>query len=338
MDRNELIKELKNIKLIAHRLGYQMTNYPENSIEVLETIFSDNILLSACHGFEFDVCFTKDHVPVVIHDKYIDDITDYCGLIKDYTLEELRKINFKFRKSMKRGNNSISYKIVTLEEVLHFFEKHISLLGNKIIKIETKDYIFFERNNFDAENLKELANILNRFSTLSQNIVHLSFWPLNLLFLKVIQNRNNYKLTKNDLLCDYGVVVSLTKFMPFLDSISLRIRTRELAKVSENNPERVNKKIRFDTFLMNCAGAVSEGTLQYAIDRYGTVGLYTLNSIDEIGELCRHLNADFLDENVQRIFITTNNPIYLKSIDPSLVQENENYQKQLRLVPKEQKN
>lgn len=87
MDRSVLIKELRNMKLIAHRLGYQMTPYPENSLEVLQTIFENQEMLDACSGFEFDICFTKDHVPVVIHDKYIDDISDSYGLIKNYTFE-----------------------------------------------------------------------------------------------------------------------------------------------------------------------------------------------------------------------------------------------------------
>ena len=44
--RKELfIKELKNMKMIAHRLGYQMTKYPENSIEVIEEIFNNKKLI-----------------------------------------------------------------------------------------------------------------------------------------------------------------------------------------------------------------------------------------------------------------------------------------------------
>ena len=101
MERQMFISELYHMKLIAHRLGYQMTQYPENSLEVLKSIFESKELLNACDGFEFDICFTKDHIPVVIHDKYIDDISDNYGLIEDYTLEELRKLmhlsqNWKF--------------------------------------------------------------------------------------------------------------------------------------------------------------------------------------------------------------------------------------------------
>ena len=314
MDRKELIKQLKNMKLIAHRLGYQMTKYPENSLEVLQAIFENKELLKVCYGFEFDICFTKDNIPIVIHDKYIDDITDNFGLIKDYNLEELRKMNFKFRKSLENTDNSISYKIITLEEILTFFQNNIMLLGNKIIKIETKDYIFCEKSNFDMKNLKIFADIINKFPKLSQNIVHLSFSPLNLLFFKKIQKKYNYEITRNDLLCDYNALVFFTRFMPYLDNISLRIKTRKLPKIDENYPKRVNNKIRSDLFWGNFVGALKEENLKYAINKYGTVGLYTLNGNDEIDEICKHIGEEFFSGNSEKIIITTNSPIYLKRL------------------------
>ena len=133
METKLFINELKHMKLIAHRLGYQMTNYPENSLETIKYIFENKDLLNTCDGFEFDICFTKDHIPVVIHDKYIDDISDNSGLIENYTLEQLQKINFKFRKSLNYNNDYLSFKIMTLKEILSFFENNISLLKNKII-------------------------------------------------------------------------------------------------------------------------------------------------------------------------------------------------------------
>lgn len=315
MERQMFINELKEMKLIAHRLGYQMTKYPENSLEVLKSIFENEELLNACDGFEFDICFTKDHIPVVIHDKYIDDISDNYGLIKDYTLEELKKLNFKFRKSLKSDNDYISYKIITLEEILNFFENNITLLKNKIIKIETKDYIFINKNNFSIKNLNNFNNIINKFQNLYNNIIHLYFWPLNLLFLKRIQKKNNHKLIKNDLLCDYSILVFLTRFMPYLDSISLRIKTSNLAKDCDSNPKRVNKKIKSDLFWMKFSDAIKEKNLRYAINKYTSVGLYTLNDYKDIDEICNHISADFLKKNSKNIVITTNNPIYLKKIN-----------------------
>ena len=314
MERKIIIDKLKEIKLIAHRLGYQMTNYPENSIEVLNTIFANKELLDSCYGFEFDICFTKDHIPVVVHDKYIDDISDNTGLIKEYSLEELKNIEFKFRKSSIDNTNNSTYKIVTLKELLTLFENNIELLNDKVIKIETKDYIFTSKNNLSKKDLKVFAQILNEFPKLSKNIIHLSFWPLNLSCLKKIQKINNYQLIESDLLCDYNIIVFLTKFMPFLDNISLRIKTKKLPNENINNSKKVNKKIKSDLFWMNFANAINEKNLKYAIEKYGTVGLYTLNDYSEMEELCKHISDEFFINNSQKIIITTNNPLYFKRI------------------------
>lgn len=314
MKRKEFIDRLKEIKLVAHRLGYKMTPYPENSLESLRYIFENKELLDSCSGFEFDICFTKDNIPIITHDKYIDDITDKSGLIKNYTLNELKKINFTFRKTNKTNNNSITYKIATLEEILSFFKDNISLLNNKLIKIETKDYIFAAKSNLNTKNLKILANIINKFPMLSNNIVHLSFWPINLFFLKKIQKKNKYQIIKNDLLCDYNIIIFFTKFIFSIDSISLRIRAKSLPYLNENNNKRVNKKIKSDLFWMNFSNVIKEKNLKYAIKKYGKVGLYTLNNSDEIDEICKHISTNFFMENFKDIIITTNNPIYLRKL------------------------
>ena len=99
---DELLKYLPQMKLVAHRLGYGMTDYPENSLEALKEIFAKSELLNSCDGFEFDICFTKDNIPVVIHDKYIDDVSDGYGLVSDYTLAQLKEYTFDFRHSLKK--------------------------------------------------------------------------------------------------------------------------------------------------------------------------------------------------------------------------------------------
>ena len=312
MNREVFIKSLKDMKLVAHRLGYKMTNYPENSIEVVKTIFASNKLLDACYGFEFDICFTKDHIPVVVHDKYIDDITDRYGMIKEYTIKELKKLTFGFRKSIS-NDKKLTYKIVTLDELLNFFEHNKKLLKDKIIKIETKDYIYTNKDNMNSKNLKTLADILNKYPSLNSNIIHLSFWPFNLSKLKKIQIKNKYLVTKNDFLCDFNCLVFLTKFMPYLDNISLRIKTNDLPVVSENNSKRVNKKIKFDTNWMKHSNALKEKNMKYAIKKYGMVNLYVLSNYDEIDEICNHMSLDFFKQNKDFIVITTDNPFYFKT-------------------------
>jgi len=303
MNNKIFIEKLNKLKTIAHRLGYSMTNYPENSIEVLETIFSNKEMLDSCNGFEFDICFTKDNVPVVMHDKYIDDISDNTGLVKSYTLDELKNMDFGFRKSKVNKNEDYTFKIVTLDELLNFFSSNQDLLGNKIIKIETK-----EPFTFDKKQLLVLADILNKNNNLNSNIVHLSYWPQNLRTLKLIQKEKNYNIIKTDLLCDYSLIVGLSKYMKFIDYISLRIKPGNLTNNKKTESTFVNIKVYVDNFFMNLSDAAKEKTMKYAIDRFGSVGLYVFNNENQTNELSKIISDEFFEENYDKIFFTTDNP------------------------------
>lgn len=309
MERSAFIKKLESLKIVAHRLGYKMTNYPENSINVLYEIFSNKEMLNSCDGFEFDICFTKDHIPVVIHDKYIDDISDGNGLIGEYTLEELRSFNFGYRKSL-NGSDNKEYKIVTLEEVLDFFTSNKDLLGNRIIKIETKDIL-----NSNNENLVVLADIFNKYSDIKDNIEHISYYPQNLINLKKIQKKKKYTITEANFLCDDKLTFYVSKLIKSLDGISLRIITSSLPKPSKNNSKRVNKKIKRDLFFIKYAKKLDEKTLKYVIDKYGSIGLYTLNDEDEIDNFCKYISEEFFDEYADRIIFTSDNPQKLKQLN-----------------------
>lgn len=131
---------------------------------------------------------------------------------------------------------------------------------------------------------------------------------------KKIQRKNNYKLIKNDLLCDYNIIVLLTKIIPNLDNISLRIKASNSTKNYNKNSKKVNKKIEHDLFWMKLSNALKEKNLNYAINKYGSVNIYVLNNYNEINEFCNHISDDFFNSNFQNISITTNNPIYLKKI------------------------
>lgn len=69
--------------LIAHR-GYSDLA-PENTIEAF-----DLALERGYAHLELDVQLTKDGVPVVIHDPYLDRTTDASGPLRQRTLDELR--------------------------------------------------------------------------------------------------------------------------------------------------------------------------------------------------------------------------------------------------------
>lgn len=71
------------MKVFAHR-GFS-GRYPQNTMLAFQ-----KALESGCDGIELDVQLTKDGEVVIIHDEYLDDLTDFTGNVRDYTLGELK--------------------------------------------------------------------------------------------------------------------------------------------------------------------------------------------------------------------------------------------------------
>jgi glycerophosphoryl diester phosphodiesterase len=88
------------INAIAHR-GYS-AKFPENTLSSYRAARDLGF-----ERLELDVHLSKDGVPVLMHDANIDRVTDGTGLIKDYTLKELKEFRV--------GEDE---KIPTLEEAL----------------------------------------------------------------------------------------------------------------------------------------------------------------------------------------------------------------------------
>ena len=84
-------------------------------------------------GIELDVQLTKDGEPVVIHDEKIDRTGSGIGFVRDYTLAELKRMNFN--KTIP-GYRAVT--IPTLKEVYEMFQKN-----HKVINVEIKTGIFF---------------------------------------------------------------------------------------------------------------------------------------------------------------------------------------------------
>jgi glycerophosphoryl diester phosphodiesterase len=140
---------MKKCLVIAHRGVSAFA--PENTLPSLEMAI-DNY----CDGIEFDVQFTKDFVPVIIHDETIDRTSTGKGFVKDYTLKELKNYDFGSWYSSKFDG----VKIPTLEEFLQVASNknykgliNIELKNDKIIypAIEektidlVKHYKFFDQ-------------------------------------------------------------------------------------------------------------------------------------------------------------------------------------------------
>ena len=76
-------------KNFAHR-GFS-GKYPENTMLAFEKAIE-----AGADGIENDVHLTKDGVPVIIHDELVDRTTNGKGYVKDYTYEELSKLDASY--------------------------------------------------------------------------------------------------------------------------------------------------------------------------------------------------------------------------------------------------
>lgn len=98
--------------------------YPENTLTSFEKALEYDIT-----GIELDVQLTKDGRLVVIHDERVDETTDGTGFVKDFTLDEIRKLNIKSPSGVER--------IPTLEEVISLVKPYFS--EGVMINIELKN-------------------------------------------------------------------------------------------------------------------------------------------------------------------------------------------------------
>ena len=88
------------IKNFAHR-GFK-GQYPENTLLAFEKAIE-----IGCDGTEFDVQLTKDGQVVIIHDETLDRTTDGKGAVKDFTYEEISKLNASNQTKETHGFNKI---------------------------------------------------------------------------------------------------------------------------------------------------------------------------------------------------------------------------------------
>ena len=95
----------QNIKLIGHRGGAPPYLFIENSLNALR--FSRSLDMKI---FEVDVILTKDKIPIVFHDLYLDRLTDHTGDVNNLTYRELKSIKLLDLQ-----------KIPTLDEVISEF-------------------------------------------------------------------------------------------------------------------------------------------------------------------------------------------------------------------------
>jgi len=152
---------MKRTLVWAHRgaSGYA----PENTLEA----FQKAIDLKA-DGIELDVQMTKDGQLVIIHDETVNRVSDAKGWIKDYTYEEIKKLNVN-----KKFPEYDTVKIPSLEEV-YCLMKDTEL----VINVEIKNGIVF------YENIEEKILELTKKMGLQERVVYSSFNHYSVMKLK----------------------------------------------------------------------------------------------------------------------------------------------------------
>jgi glycerophosphoryl diester phosphodiesterase len=148
---------MKYPRLCAHR-GFN-TVAPENTMPA----FGAAVALGA-DEIEFDIWETKDGVLVSAHDETLERVSDGVGKIRDYTYEELLKLDF----GAKGGEKFKGLKIPTFEEILKKFasravmnvhvkiwdagaeDTKLSQILALVRKYDDTDHVYFMTRNDEA--------------------------------------------------------------------------------------------------------------------------------------------------------------------------------------------
>ena len=150
------------MKVYAHR-GYS-GRYPENTMLAFKEAEK-----TGCYGIELDVQLTKDGEVVIIHDERVDRTTDGTGWVRDFTLEELKKLNAAAVWSGKYGFEPIP----TLEEYCRWVKN-----TNMVTNIEIKSGVYY------YEELEEKTLALVKKYGLEKRIVFSSFLHSSITLLR----------------------------------------------------------------------------------------------------------------------------------------------------------
>ncbi|PLR66418.1 glycerophosphodiester phosphodiesterase [Bacillus sp. UMB0893] len=126
------------------------------------------------HGdyIEVDLQMTKDGKLIAMHDETVDRTTDGTGLVKDYTLEQIKQLDagswFNEKYPQYANQDYAGLKVPTLEEVFQKFGK------NAKYYIETKSPEVYPGME------KELLRLVNDYEINKKTLLVQSFSPLSL--------------------------------------------------------------------------------------------------------------------------------------------------------------
>jgi glycerophosphoryl diester phosphodiesterase len=177
-------------QILAHRGA--SAYLPENTMEAFSLAVEQG-----ADGFELDVHLTKDGEIVVAHDERLERVSDGTGLIGDYTLDELKSLDFgKLAASTQEKH---IYRIPTLAEVFSLV-KPAGLTLNIEMKIDDR---------LHPELPEKLAALTKKYS-MEDQVIYSSFNHYLLQMIKKIEPAAKIGLLYNMVLVDPWVYAKYT--------------------------------------------------------------------------------------------------------------------------------
>ncbi len=147
--------------IIAHRGASALA--PENTLAAFRKAIEDG-----ADGIEFDVRFTKDRVPVVIHDAKLERLGRREGRVSRYTSQELQALDvgswFNDKNPHKSSGKFSLETVPTLESLLEFLSGYKGLL-----------YIEMKCRESETDSLADIVCRTIRHSDLLPQIIVKSF-------------------------------------------------------------------------------------------------------------------------------------------------------------------
>ena len=126
----------RNSLIAAHRGA--SSQYPENTMSAIRGS------IGQCDFIEIDVQLSKDAKLVIIHDDTLDRTTNAKGRVCDFTLDELKKLDY--------GDGE---KLLTLHDALKFVKEN-----ELYINVEIKDIHNYFDDEFVVDAVLEMINYL----------------------------------------------------------------------------------------------------------------------------------------------------------------------------------
>ena len=173
------LEKIKRPWVVAHR-GYS-GRYPENTTSSFEAA-----IRARADMIELDVCLTKDRIPVVIHDHTLDRTTDSHGLVSEFKLSELKKLDAGSWFSPEFAGESIP----SLEEVF------LQIRGRISINIEIKPECYESTCPTDAIE-KQICVMVEKFGMYDSVLISSfepSFFPRIKFFQRGINNHTSLRI------------------------------------------------------------------------------------------------------------------------------------------------